>query len=126
MEPLNGFQANAAPSEAAGLPAACPAKLLACAGMGRAAKRQSFFELPSLRSVARWPGCGLQRQVPCRRRLHNPQREALVLFRVAQLAVPHECAARCAGLGAGCGGKYHVDGVHIILSHKAGGRPSAA
>ena len=85
MEPLNGFQANAAPSEAAGLPAACLAKLLACAGMGRAAKRQSFFELPSLRSVA-----------------------------------------RCAGLGAGCSGKYHVDGVYIILSvHKAGGRPSA-
>ena len=22
----------------------------------------------------RWPGCGLRRQVPCRRRLHNPQR----------------------------------------------------
>ena len=86
MEPLNGFQANAAPSEAAGLPAACLAKLLACAGMGRAAKRQSFFKLPSLRSVA-----------------------------------------RCAGLGAGCSGKYHVDGVYIILSvHKAGGRPSAA
>ena len=73
MEPLNGFQANAAPSEAAGL----PAKLLACAGMGRAAKRQSFFELPSLRSVA-----------------------------------------RCAGLGAGCSGKCHVDGVYIILSAK--------
>ena len=31
-------QANAALSEAAGLPAACLAKLLACAGMGRAAK----------------------------------------------------------------------------------------
>ena len=73
-------------TEAAGLPAACLAKLLACAGMGRAAKRQSFFELHSLRSVA-----------------------------------------RCAGLGAGCSGKYHVDGVYIILSvHKAGGRPSAA
>ena len=33
--------------------------------------------------------------------------------------------ARCAGLGAGCSGKYHVDGVYIILSvHKAGERPS--
>ena len=71
MEPLNGFQANVAPSEAAGLPAACLAKRLACAGVGRAAKR-------------------------------------------------------CAGMGAGCGGKYHVDGVYIILSvHKAGGRQSA-
>ena len=71
MEPLNGFQANAAPSEAAGLLAACLAKRLACAGVGRAAKR-------------------------------------------------------CAGMGAGCGGKYHVDGVYIILSvHKAGGRQSA-
>ena len=61
MEPLNGFQANVAPSEAAGLPAACLAKRLACAGVGRAAKR-------------------------------------------------------CAGMGAGCGGKYHVDGVYIILA----------
>ena len=51
------------------------AKLLACAGMGRAAKRQSFFR-------AR--------------------------------------VARCAGLGAGCGGKYHVDGVYIILSVHGG------
>ena len=71
MEPLNGFQANVASSEAAGLPAACLAKRLACAGVGRAAKR-------------------------------------------------------CAGMGAGCGGKYHVDGVYIILSvRKAGGRLSA-
>ena len=65
---MNGFQANVAPSEAAGLPAACLAKHLACAGVGRAAKR-------------------------------------------------------CAGMGAGCGGKYHADGVYIILSvRKAGGR----
>ena len=66
---MNGFQANVAPSEAAGLPAACLAKRLACAGVGRAAKR-------------------------------------------------------CAGMGAGCGGKYHVDGVYIILSVQAGGRQS--
>ena len=33
--------------------------------------------------------------------------------------VPRERVARCAGLGAGCDGKYHVDGVYIILSvHK--------
>ena len=65
MEPLNGFQTNVALSEAAGLPAACLAKLLACAGVGRAAKRWSFFELPSLRRpqvprerVARCAGLG--------------------------------------------------------------------
>ena len=57
--------------------------------MGRAAKRWSFFELPSLR---------------------RPQ-------------VPRKRVARCAGLGAGCGGKHHVDGVYIILSARtAGGR----
>ena len=63
MEPLNGFQANVAPSEAAGLPAnVLPA--------------QAWVALQSM--------------------------------------------------GAGCGGKYHVDGVYIILSvHKAGGRQSA-
>ena len=71
MEPLNGFQANVAPSEAAGLPAACLAKRLA----------------------SRWHGCGLRRQVPCRRRLHNPQRpqggrtrERVELPRLAQAA----------------------------------------
>ena len=26
-----------------------------------------------MRCALRWPGCGLRRQVPCRRRLHNPQ-----------------------------------------------------
>ena len=26
-----------------------------------------------MRRALRWPGCGLRRQVPCRRRLHNPQ-----------------------------------------------------
>ena len=53
---MNGFQANVAPSEAAGLPAACLAK-------------------------------------------------------------------RCAGMSTNCGGKYHVDGVYIILSvHKADDR----
>ena len=67
MEPLNGFHANVAPSEAAGLPAACLAKRLACAGVGRAAKR-------------------------------------------------------CAGMGAGCGGKYHVDGIYIILSVRQAGQ----
>ena len=33
---------------------------------------------------------------------------------------PRERVARCAGLGAGCGGKYHVDGVYIILSVHGG------
>ena len=87
MEPLNGFQANVAPSEAAGLPAACLVKRLACAGVGRAAKH----------------GCGLRRQVPCRRRLHNPQRpqggrttECVELPRFAQAA------------------KRHVDAVYLI------------
>ena len=68
---MNGFQANVAPSEAAGLPAACLAKRLA----------------------SRWHGCGLRRQVPCRRRLHNPQRpqggrtrECVELPRLAQAA----------------------------------------
>ena len=42
------------------------------------------------------------------------------------LQVPRERVARCAGLGAGCGGKCHVDGVYIILSVRtAGGRQSA-
>ena len=30
--------------------------------------------------------------------------------------VSHERVARCVCLGVGCGGKYHVDGVYIILS----------
>ena len=81
MEPLNGFQANVAPSEAAGLPAACLAKRLALRRRGSRCK------------ALRWHGCGLRRQVPCRRRLHNPQRpqggrttECMELPRLAQAA----------------------------------------
>ena len=62
------------------------------------------------------PGCGLRRQVPCRRRLHNPQRP--------QGGRTTECVrervARCVCLGVGCGGKYHVDGVYKSLSVRNG------
>ena len=102
MEPLNGFQANAAPSEAAGLPAACLAKRLACVGVGRAAKRCARRRGSRCKAL-RWHGCWLRRQVPCRRRLHNPQRpqggrttQCMELPRLAQAA------------------KRHVDAVYLI------------
>ena len=119
MEPLNGFQANVAPSEAAGPPAACLVKRLACAGVGRAAKRCAGmgagcggkYHVDGVYIILRragdraWSHLGLRR--PPRRRLPDPWR------------VPHERVARCVCLGVGCGGKCHVDGVYIVLSvHK--------
>ena len=116
MEPLNGFQANVAPSEAAGLPAACLAKRLACAGVGRAAKR----------CAGMGAGCGGKYHVDAQ---GGRTTERVELPRLAKDAKNHVDAvylicgagstrarrALCL-LGAGCGGKYHVDGVYIILS----------
>ena len=90
---MNGFQANVAPSEAAGLPAACLAKRLACAGVGRAAKRCARRRGSRCKAL-RWHGCWLRRQVPCRRRLHNPQRLAQAAERHVEIRGARSTRAR--------------------------------
>ena len=54
----------------------------------------------------RWPGRGLRRQVPCRRRLHNPQRPRRADDQAPRRRRLPDC---CVCLGVGRAGKRHVD-----------------